>query len=193
MHTHRTGVVPMSHRRNTNPTRTQRGLSLVESLMAMAIVAVATGATLPGFKQALEQRRLEGAAAQLNTDLQLARSEAVARNRTLRMSFGSSANGSCYVVHTGPAASCSCSDSGVPVCTTGAEAMRSVHFAADGRVQLQSNVASMVLDPTKGTVSPTGTVRVRGADGRAVHMVVNIMGRARNCSPGSAMPGYPAC
>ena len=183
----------MSHRRSTNPARSPRGLSLVESLMTMAIVAIATGATLPGFKQALEQRRLEGAAAQLHTDLQLARSEAVARNRTLRLSFGSSANGSCYVVHTGTAASCSCSDSGVPVCTAGAEAMRSVHFAADGRVQVQSNVASMVLDPAKGTVSPTGTVRVRGADGRAVHMVVNIMGRARNCSPGSAMPGYPAC
>jgi len=173
--------------------RTQRGLSLVESMLAMAIVAIATGATLPGFQQALEQRRLEGAAAQLHTDLQLARSEAVARNRTLRMSFGTGASGSCYVVHTGTAGSCGCDNSGAPVCTSGAEALRSVHFAAGGQVQLQSNVSSMVLDPAKGTVSPTGTLRVLGAEGRAVHVVVNIMGRARKCSPGSAMPGYPAC
>lgn len=173
--------------------RQQRGLSLIESLMAVAIAAIATGATLPGFQQALEQRRLEGSAAQLHTDLQLARSEAVARNRTLRMSFGTSASGSCYVVHTGAAASCSCDASGVPVCTSGAEALRSVQFESGGRVQLQSNVASMVLDPTKGTVSPTGTLRVLSADGRAVHVVVNIMGRARKCSPGAAVPGYPAC
>lgn len=176
-------------------SRNQRGLSLVESLMAMAITAIATGATLPGFQQALEQRRLEGAAAQLHTDLQLARSEAVARNRTLRMSFrtGTGTGSSCYVVHTGTAGSCSCDDSGAPVCTSGAEALRSVHFAPGGQVQLQSNVASMVLDPAKGTVSPTGTVRVLGAEGRAVHVVVNIMGRARKCSPGSAVPGYPTC
>ena len=180
--------------RTTNSLpRQQRGLSLVESLMAMAIAAVATGATLPGFQQTLEQRRLEGAAAQLHTDLQLARSAAVARNQTLRISFGTTTNASCYVVHTGTAASCSCDNSGVPVCTSGAEALRSVHFSATSRVQLQSNVASMVLDPARGTVSPTGTVRVLGAEGRAVHVVVNIMGRARKCSPGSAMPGFAAC
>ena len=45
----------MSHRRSTNPARSPRGLSLVESLMTMAIIAIATGATLPGFKQALER------------------------------------------------------------------------------------------------------------------------------------------
>jgi type IV fimbrial biogenesis protein FimT len=183
----------MSSHRNAFLPRTQRGLSLVESLMAMAVVAVATGTTLPGFQQALEQRRLEGAASQLHTDLQLARSEAVARNHTLRISFGSSAGGSCYVVHTGTAGSCSCDASGAPVCTGGAEALRSMHFAAAGQVQLQSNVSSMVLDPAKGTVSPTGTLRVLGAEGRAVHVVVNIMGRARKCSPGAAVPGYPAC
>ena len=183
----------MFSRQTACTPRNERGLSLVESLLAVAIAAIATGATLPGFQQALDQRRLEGAAAQLHTDLQLARSEAVARNRTLRMSFGTSSSGSCYVVHTGTAGSCICHDSGTPVCTTGAEPMRSVNFAAEGRVQVQSNVSSMVLDPAKGTVSPTGTLRVLGADGRAVHVVVNIMGRARKCSPGSNMPGYPSC
>lgn len=179
--------------RSTHSSRTQRGLSLVESLMALAIAAVATGATLPGFQQVLEKRRLEGAAAQLHTDLQLARSEAVARNRSLRMSFDGGGSSSCYVVHTGPAGSCTCHDTGTPVCTSGAEALRSAHFAPDDRVQVESNVASMLLDPDKGTVSPTGTVRVRSTEGRAVHVVVNIMGRARKCSPGSAVPGYPSC
>ena len=179
--------------RSTHSSRTQRGLSLVESLMALAIAAVATGATLPGFQQVLEKRRLEGAVAQLHTDLQLARSEAVARNRSLRISFGADSSGSCYVVHTGPAGSCSCDPSGAPVCTSAAEALRSVHFPADGQVQLQSNVGSMVLDPAKGTVSPTGTMRVLGAQGRTVHMIVNVMGRARKCSPSSAVAGYPAC
>lgn len=183
----------MHRNAHSHPQRRQQGLSLVESLMALAIAAVATGASLPGFQQALEQRRLEGAAAQLHTDLQLARSEAVAQNRTLRISFGQQAGGSCYVVHTGGANACTCGPDGEPVCTAGVRALRSVHFPAAAGVQVQSNVGSMVLDPAKGSVSPTGTLRLTGAEGRAVHVVVNIMGRARKCSPGAAVPGYAAC
>lgn len=177
----------------TRRPHNQRGLSLVESLLAVAITAIATGATLPGFQQALEQRRLEGAAAQLHTDLQLARSEAVARNRSLRISFGSNGNSSCYVVHTGTVGSCPCDASGAPVCAAGSAPLRSVRFLASDGVQLQSNVASMVLDGSKGTVSPTGTLRLTGTDGRRVHLVVNLMGRTRKCSPDGAVRGYPAC
>lgn len=183
MHPHR----PHAQNRSRN-----RGLSLIESLMAVAIAAVATGATLPGFREALELRRLEGAAAQLHTDLQLARSEAVTRNQSLRISYRTGASDSCYVIHTGGAGACACDAHGQPVCTAGAEALRVEHFAG-GRVQLNSNVSSMVLDAAKGTVSPTGTVRLRGAEGRALHVVVNIMGRARKCSPGATVPGYAPC
>lgn len=183
----------MQRTAHPHPQHRQQGLSLVESLIALAIAAVATGASLPGFQQALEQRRLEGAAAQLHTDLQLARSEAVAQNRTLRISFKQDAGASCYIVHTGNANGCVCSADGAPICTAGVQALRSVHFPAGAGVQLQSNVGSMVLDPSKGTVSPTGTLRLTGAEGRAVHVVVNIMGRARKCSPGAALPGYVAC
>ncbi len=169
-----------------------RGLSLIESLMAVAIAAVATGATLPGFRDALELRRLEGAAAQLHTDLQLARSTAAAHNRTLRLSFVNTPAGACYIVHTGDAGSCACGDAGVPTCTAEAQALRSEHFGP-GLPALQSNVALMMLDGSKGTVSPTGTVRLTAPDGRGLNLVVNIMGRARKCSPGGAVAGYAVC
>jgi type IV fimbrial biogenesis protein FimT len=171
----------------------QRGLTLIESLVAVAITSVATGVALPGFQQALQKRHLDGAAAQLHTDMQLARSLAVAQNRTLRISFKTGSYGSCYVVHSGSANDCSCDASGVPACSNGAHALRSVNFEATGAVQLRSNVASMVLDPTKGTVSPTGTLQVVGRDNRAVHLVVNVMGRARLCTPSAGLQGYAAC
>ena len=174
-------------------SRRQLGLTLIESLMAVAITSAATGVVLPGFKQAMERRHIDGAAAQMRTDVQLARSLAVAQNRTLRISFKTGAYGSCYVVHSGGANDCSCNAAGVPACGNGAEALRSVHFEAASPVQLRSNVASMVLDPTKGTVSPTGTLRVTGQADRAVHVVVNIMGRMRMCTPNSGLPGYAAC
>ena len=175
------------------PRRRQLGLTLIESMMALAITSVATGAVLPGFQQAMERRQIDGAAAQLRTDLQLARSLAVAQNHTLRISFKTGSYGSCYIVHSGSASDCSCGPDGATVCTNGAQSMRSVHFEAASPVQLRSNVASMVLDPAKGTVSPTGTLRVTGRDDRAVHVVVNIMGRTRMCTPNSGASGYAAC
>lgn len=173
--------------------RAQRGLSLIEALMGLAVTLVAAGFSLQGLGHALDTRRLEAAAAQWRTDLQLARSEAIARNDNLRISFKHAGAGSCYIVHTGSASACHCNAQGQAVCQAGATPLRSQVFAADGRVQLQSNVASMVLDPHTGTVSPGGTVRWLAADGRAIHGVVNIMGRARLCSPGAAVPGYKAC
>jgi type IV fimbrial biogenesis protein FimT len=54
-------------------------------------------------------------------------------------------------------------------------------------------VPSILFDSAKGTSTPTGTLRLMGKDQRAVHLVVNIMGRVRSCSPDSAVPGYKAC
>jgi type IV fimbrial biogenesis protein FimT len=62
-----------------------------------------------------------------------------------------------------------------------------------GRVALSSSSASMLFDAERGTVTPTGTLRLRLADGRAVHHVVNIMGRVRTCSPAGRVAGHPAC
>ena len=70
---------------------------------------------------------------------------------------------------------------------------RSVQFAADGPVALQTNVRSMVLDQDKGTVSPTGTLRLLGRGGRGVNVVVNIMGRVRQCTPTPPLNGYRSC
>jgi hypothetical protein len=54
----------------------------------------------------VERRHLEGAAAQLETDILYTRSQAVAVNEPLRMRFQQHATGSCYVVHNGPAKAC---------------------------------------------------------------------------------------
>jgi len=68
-----------------------------------------------------------------------------------------------------------------------------VRLGLNSAVQLRSNVPSIVFDSAKGTSTPTGTLRLVSADERAVHLVVNIMGRVRSCSPRAAVPGYKAC
>ena len=66
-------------------------------------------------------------------------------------------------------------------------------IGATERVTLVANAASVLFDPLHGTATPTGTLRVTGASGRAIHHIINVMGRVRSCSPQAAVPGYRAC
>ena len=173
------------------PRRAPRGFSLTEALICVAVLAVSVSAVVPSFGTALEMRRVEGAAAQLETDLQLTRSLAVAQNRTVRFEIARDAHGTCYVAHSGGAGECSCTPQGA-VCSAGVHAHRNQHYAADTGVAIVANVASMVFEPMKGTVTPTATLRVEGPR-VAIRQIVNVMGRVRSCSPDAAVPGYKAC
>lgn len=194
MHTTRFAASHSAHR--ASHTRAlQRGTTLVEASIVLAIIAIVLGSALPSLQQARLHRHMDGAAAQLETDIQLTRSRAVAEGRALRMSFIQDAAGSCYVVHAGNAGSCSCDASGRAQCTNGQEALRSVRYGHNHPVRLQSNVNSISFNPDLGTSTPTGTVRVQTSAQHTVHAVVNVMGRVRHCAPvtATAVKGYPGC
>ena len=171
----------------------QAGLTLVEAVAAMAVAALLAGAAAPSFKQMNARRQVEAPAAELATDLLFARSEAIARNQSVRVSFQQPAAGACYVLHTGDAGDCVCSGTGPALCSNGAREIKTVLLPAGRPVTLQSNVASMLFHPVRGTTTPTGTVKVLGPRGYAVQHVVNLMGRVRSCAPGAALPGYKPC
>jgi type IV fimbrial biogenesis protein FimT len=170
----------------------RRGLTLIETLIALTITLVALATAVPGFQQARERRHVEGVAAQLETDLQLTRAMAVAQNRNLRFEVGSTPYGACYMVHTGSAGDCTC-DRVSATCTAGVTLLRSAHVAAEDGVTLTANVRSTVFDADKGTVTPTATLRVTGARGIEIRQIINVLGRVRSCTPGEPVPGMRAC
>lgn len=180
----------MHHRHPTPAPR--HGLTLIECLTALVIVLVVLGSTLPSFGKLTERRHLEGAVAQLATDIQHTRSLAISRNGGQRIIFRVGDAGSCYVVHAGPANACNCEADGTVDCTGGVVARRSVFFPVDGPVQVRANVRSILFHPVHGTSTPTGTLRVVARSGATVHQVVNLMGRVRACSP-TGVAGYPVC
>ncbi|MEO7056218.1 MAG: GspH/FimT family pseudopilin [Caldimonas sp.] len=171
----------------------RRGLTLIEMAIVVAVIAIVAATAAPSFSAYIDARRLEGAATRLAADVQFARSEAVARNRALRLSFHANAALSCWVVHTGSAAQCSCDIGGAAVCTGSAVEIKTVVLPAGERIGVAANVGSLVFDPLHGTSTPTGTLRLFDGRGRAVHHIVNVMGRVRSCSPGAAMPAWRAC
>jgi type IV fimbrial biogenesis protein FimT len=179
--------------RPTPAARAQRGVTLIEACTVVAIVAVLASAAAPNLQGLIDSRRLDGAATQLATDIQYARTEAVARNQPVRLSLLANVQGSCYVIHTGAADQCRCDAPGPAACSGDARQIKTVVFATSDRVGLQSNVESVLFDPLHGTSTPTGTLRLTGRQGRAIHHVINVMGRVRSCSPQGTTPGYRAC
>jgi type IV fimbrial biogenesis protein FimT len=98
------------------------------------------------------------------------------------------------MVHTGPAADCSCGVPGQPAACSGtSQLLRSVSLAERDDVQVRAAVKNITLDPVKGTVTPTATLRIEARDGRAIHQVVNLIGRVRTCSPQGQVAGERAC
>jgi type IV fimbrial biogenesis protein FimT len=184
----------MDPRHAANPRNAREaGFSLIEAMVVLAAMAIVATTATPSLVALIDGRRLDAAATSLAADLQFVRTEAVARNRPIRLSVHTSGSESCWIVHTGLAAQCSCQPAPPAVCAAGAAEIKTVRFDRLDRVSVQANVASILFDPLHGTSTPTGTLRLVDPRGRAVHHVVNVMGRVRTCSPGGAVPGWRAC
>lgn len=182
-------------RTQPNPIKPQqRGVTLVEATSVVAILSIIVGSALPSVVSLRQRADLAGVAAQLETDVQFARSQAAAMNRTVRLTLRETGSGTCYMVHTGPAVDCRCGGNATAAsCSAEAELLRSVTFDDRAGVQVRSASKSITFDALKGTVTPTATLRVEGRDGRAIHQVINVLGRVRTCSPQGRSAGEQAC
>lgn len=173
--------------------RHQRGITWIETAITLAVLAVVTGQAAPSMARLIDARRLDGAATQFATDVHHARIESVARNQPVRLTLQQSAQGSCYVVHTGPAAQCTCTGSVPAVCSGDAREIHTVALPVASGITLVANASSVLFDPLHGTSTPSATFRVLGRHGQAVHHVINVMGRLRSCAPAGGVAGYPNC
>lgn len=184
---------PQAAQRSQSP-RQARGLTLVEMAAVLCICSVLLGSWAPELTRLRSRTQLESVAASLRTDLQLARSSATALGQPVQFSAHADDRGSCYVVHAGPPDGCTCRAAEAPRCASGSQLLRSASLSAAQPVQLALNARSMRFDPVLGTVTPTGTFDLRSADGLRLHVVVNVMGRVRQCrADGSASAYAPSC
>lgn len=180
----------------------EQGFTIIELMIVVAIAAILIAIAAPSFAEFLAKRRVEGAMAELVTDVQYARSEAVSRNAPVRMTFGSG----CYVIHLAsiPADTTSCE-------TTPANADIKTVRIDTSRLFLkpEGGLTRFEFDPIRGTAANNlasgnnGRVEIcipnaSGNDcGTATHAwklmaVLTLMGRVETCSPTGAghMYGY---
>jgi type IV fimbrial biogenesis protein FimT len=117
--------------------RTQRGLTLVELCVTLAVMAIIVCTVLPSFAAAIDRQTLRGVADQLESDTYWARGTAQAQGLPLRLTVQHGAGASCYVIHSGDRDDCDClSGAGTTQCHGNAQSFKTVFMPPNARVQL---------------------------------------------------------
>ncbi|MBI3157180.1 MAG: prepilin-type N-terminal cleavage/methylation domain-containing protein [Burkholderiales bacterium] len=161
----------------------RRGLTAVELLIALAVLALLASVALPSFGSLLSRQRLVAAAEALAGDLSQARFESAQSGQPLHLVLRSGPDW-CWAVARSPG--CDCAAAPAPGCalkTVRAAELPGLTLRADGDVQFGADA----LPPRR----MQALLATRAGD-ETLQVRVSPLGRASVCSP-SGVRGYPRC
>ncbi|MGA0613000.1 GspH/FimT family pseudopilin [Caldimonas sp. KR1-144] len=180
----------------------RRGFTMIELLIVVAIIAIVLALAAPSFRDFMAKKRVEGVQSELATDLQYARSEAVARNAKVRITFGTG----CYVITAQPdgsSPSSACSQTTDPTLGTGATNVKQVQLQSGAGVSFSpvSSLSWIEFDPVRGIASfstgaASGAITVTSSVGSwQLRSNVTLVGSMTVCYPigSTAISGYTQC
>lgn len=196
-----------------------RGFTVIELMVVVALVAVILALAAPSMYDYLVRQRVAGVAAELMTDLQFARTEAVTRNRNVWVTFRTDdAAGrppmTCYTIYTrGNVGICDCRRPIGSACDNEAEfeEIKTVQLLRSTRVELNppaSPANQVIFSGTRGLAEWKGhklgdagyasdwadfAVDVTSARSGVLRVRVKLTGRPQLCSPDGSISGVPAC
>lgn len=162
-----------------------KGLSLIEFLIAISIIAILSVLSIPTFISLVKNHRLSSIAETLYYDLQYARTEAIKRNTTVYVSFTTGDNW-CYGINAG--STCNCATAGsCALGTTQASAAQQVSLSASG---YGSNYVS--FEGTHGAANASGSLTMTlYQQTPLITLSIGMLGNLQMCSTG--ISGYTAC
>ena len=154
-----------------------KGFTLIELLVTIIVLAILATIALPSFQDLAERRRLINATEAFYADLQLARSEAVKRSRSLTVNV---ADG-CLTIADASAS---------PIMV-----LTSTCISLFPAISLEATGLPIDLDRVRGIPSPTGgSLVLSSPSGLETRVIVSRFGRVRVCSPATKkVGGYPSC
>lgn len=166
------------------PPRPRRGLTLIELMVALAIVAVLMSLALPSFGAILARQRLKAAAEQLAADLSEARLLAAQRAQPLHLKLQPGAQW-CWALASASGCDCRVAQS----CQ-----LKTVRGSDHPGVRLVDGGEMRIDAPGRGgLVLASGAALLQGRDGSALRVALTPLGRPKVCAPAAAVPGYPRC
>lgn len=175
-------------------SKDHRGLTLVELLVVVAITAILLMITVPAFQNLISAKRAEGVASEFVTDLEFARSEAVARSKDVSVSLVGTG---CYIISvapmTAPVTSCP------PLTTDGVIKLRQLE-AGSATFSVSTTAASNMvqfnsLRGTRAESDPRAVaVTFTSGSSSSIQVTVDAIGKISTCAPtGSTVTGVKAC
>jgi type IV fimbrial biogenesis protein FimT len=162
-----------------------RGLTLMELMVTVAILAILVALAVPSFNSFLAKGRLSGAAEVLAQDLQLARSEALRRNDAVTISFSSGAAW-CYGSVAG-ATACTCTPTNT--CTL----RRVDNTDYSGVTMAASFAANTAAFTARHGLANTGTVEFTHPNAGTLRVSLGAAGQVSICSTLGGLAHHPAC
>ncbi len=202
-------------------TRVPRALTLIEAMATIAILGILVALVAPSMREMIGMQRLRSVSAELLSDMQYARSEAIARNQAIGIVVREAAGSmSCYTIFastTNPlqftsldASRCDCTAGAGSACTGTQRELRTVQVPRALELGLRrppQQPSWMGIDPVTGAVrlwniSSEGLLTVipaafcvdvvRDTGGR-IRAMAGLGGRATLCTPDGSVRGLEAC
>jgi type IV fimbrial biogenesis protein FimT len=191
------------------------GLTLVELMVVVAVVAVLLTLAAPSMYDFILVQRLKAINAQLVTDIQFARSTAASGNLEVQVVFVPAVSGStmsCYTLYTDtgadPRHKCDCTKAAGERCAEATtREIRTVQIPTSSGTRL----GMPELQPTGlAFLATTGAIRVWAAEAyivppsgflvessidpqRSLHTWIGTSGRPTVCAAGGGLASHPAC
>lgn len=173
-----------------------RGVTLIELMIVVVITAILLALAVPAFQDTIDKNRLKAATDTLQADLQFAKSEAIKRNKNIRVDFTGSGATWCYGMKED--AACDCTETvstEVDFCEIDGIKKTVDNIGFPGVTIANSTPPDFFsFDHIRGTVN-AGNVTFNSARQKETRVVISTMGRVRSCSPTDSknVPGYSSC
>lgn len=174
------------------PPRSPKGFTLIELMVAIAILAILVTLAAPSFSSFIDKYRVKRAADTVSAFLINTKSEAIKRNTRVRAVFQATGSSWCAGMTTADTCDCTAATS----CQIdGAERVVRGSDFKDILLTVSADESKFSFTPLRGAVN-AGNAQVTSANGLQVRVVVkNTTGRIRLCSPSGSgnVGGYPVC
>lgn len=163
----------------------QFGLTLMELVITIAVVAILAVASVPVYTDYIETNRLKAASEAIYSSSTQARSEALKQQAAMLVMVTS---GGSWCVGVTTASTCNCGTPGnCNLGTISGSEYPGTSLSLNGIV---TNVGFSV-GGDRGLVTPSGTLTLTATNGDAISIVINKMGFPRLCS--ATVSGYQPC
>ena len=163
----------------------QFGFSLLDLMVTVAVLAIIAAVGVPSMLEAVEKRKTTAAAEEIYSQIQLAKSESIARSQQVFMNI---VGGTDWAIGFGSDQDCDPTDNS-PVCTlpdldNNNPITHRLTSADRPNINVTASTNQLTFTPQRGMVTGT-TINItsQGSVGYAIRITVGMLGQVSLCSP----------